>query len=83
MDSFNDLEFNVKNNILKRYSHFIVSVEYYYFTVKLYSWNNHYIEEYYDNDEKKVSMITIADINSLDKYVKNISLSDLGVDLMR
>jgi hypothetical protein len=47
------------------------------YSVKLYAWDRFFIEQYFDT-EQQVTKINIAESRDMQKYLKNISLSDLG-----
>jgi hypothetical protein len=78
MKEFNSLELFFKNDILKKYAHHLISVDLYQFTASLYCWDKYFIEVCYNNQREEISRITLAKKTDLDKYLKAISLADLG-----
>jgi hypothetical protein len=78
MKEFNSLELFFKRDILKKHAHHLISTDHYQFTAKLYCWNKCFIEVYYNNQREEITRITLADKTSLNKYLKRISLADLG-----
>lgn len=77
MEGFDTFDFRLKCDILRKHAHYITSTGYCQFTVKLYSWNRYFIEEYYDNEIDEVTRIAVADPNHMLKYLDDITLSDL------
>ena len=56
-----------------------MSVDYFQYTVKLYCWDGRFIEQYFDTEQREISRITLAGTKDLEKYMKDISLADLGL----
>jgi hypothetical protein len=79
MNGFNNLDLYFKNDILRKQANYLLSTGYYHFTVKLFTWDRFFIEQYYDNDLERITRITLATRKDLDKYLKDISLADLGI----
>ena len=79
MEVFNSLDFISKREILRKEAHFIGSVIYYHYVIKLYSWQQYFIEQYYDTEAKVISRITVADDYEIEKYLNSISLADLHI----
>jgi hypothetical protein len=78
MEIFNNLTFDEKCEILRRYSRYIGAVAYYHYTVKLYAWQKFFIEVYYDTEEDEIVRITMASENELNKHLQEISLADIS-----
>ncbi|HYC84675.1 MAG TPA: hypothetical protein VEB86_05605 [Chryseosolibacter sp.] len=78
MEVFNNLGFREKCDILRRYAQFITSITYYHYTVKLYTWDRFFIEEYFDNETEEITRISIAEDVDMEKYLDLISLCDLA-----
>jgi hypothetical protein len=79
MEVFNSLDFISKREILRKEARFIGSVIYYHYVIKLYSWQQYFIEQYYDTEAKVISRITVADDYEIEKYLNSISLEDLHI----
>jgi hypothetical protein len=79
MEVFNNLGFLEKCDILRRCAQFITSITYYHYTVKLYTWDRFFIEEYFDNEQDEITRISIAEEQDMVKYLNLISLPDLTV----
>jgi|GEM_PF-2302743 len=80
MEVFNNLGFREKCDILRRYAQYITSITYHQYTVKLYTWDRFFIEEYFDNELEDVTRISIAEDRDMLKYLRLISLTELGYD---
>jgi hypothetical protein len=78
VEIFNNLEFSKKCDILRKHGRFVISLSYYQFTVRLYAWDRFFIEEYFDNEAEEVTRITMAEDHNMEKYLHDISLSDLA-----
>jgi hypothetical protein len=78
MEVFNNLGFSEKCDILRKYAQFITSITYFHYTIKLYTWDRFFIEEYFDNEEEDVTRICIAEEQDMVKYLHLIDLSDLA-----
>jgi len=79
MEVFNSLDFISKREILRKEARFIGSIIYNRFVIKLYTWQQYFIEQYYDTEAKMISRITVADDQDIDKYLDNISLTELKI----
>lgn len=53
-----------------------------HYTVSLYYWDIFFIEHYYDNNQRQTTRITIASTTDLDKFMKDISIEDLGLPVL-
>lgn len=76
MEVFNNLEFSVKCEILKRYAHFIHTITHYHYTIQLFSWDRYFIEVYYDTEEGEITRIIVADDREIEKHLGSIDLED-------
>lgn len=79
MERFNSLELLYKNSLLKKHARALMATNYQHYTVRLYHWDRFFIEHYYDNERRQTTAITIANTTDLDKFMKNISIDDLGI----
>lgn len=77
MKGFNSLDLHYKSDILKQQADYLLTMEMEEYSVKLYAWDRFFIEQYFDT-EQQVTKINIAESRDMQKYLKNISLSDLG-----
>jgi hypothetical protein len=77
MKSFNSLDLHDKRDILKQQANYLLTLEMEEFSVKLYTWDRFFIEQYFD-EEQQVSRICIAGKDDMIKYLKKIKLADLG-----
>jgi hypothetical protein len=78
MTSFNSLDLPNKSDILRQQANYLLSIEFEHYTVKLFTWDRFFIEEYFDNDQEQVTRIKLAGSHDILKYLKQISLKDLG-----
>jgi hypothetical protein len=76
MKGFNSLDLYHKSDILKQQANYLLTLETEEYSVKLYTWDRFFIEQYFD-EEQRVSRISIAGNNEMIKYLKKISLADL------
>jgi len=79
MKGFNSLEMFFKGYLLRKNARHLMSTVYYGNTADLYCWDNYLIELYFDSEKAEVTRITLAGRKDLDKYMKDISLADLGI----
>jgi hypothetical protein len=77
MEGFNSLDLYHKSEILKQQANYLLTLEMEEFSVKLYTWDRFFIEEYFD-EELRVIKICIAGNREMIKYLKMINLADLG-----
>jgi hypothetical protein len=77
MKGFNSLGLDYKSDILKQQAEYLLTMEIEENSVKLYAWDRFFIEQYFDTGQQ-VTKINIADGRDMQRYLKNISLSDLG-----
>jgi hypothetical protein len=77
MKAFNSLDLYHKSDILKQLANYLLTLEMGEFSVKLYTWDRFFIEQYF-NEEQRVSRISIAGKDDMIKYLKKINLADLG-----
>lgn len=75
---FNNLGLREKCDILRKHAVYIMSVSHYHYTVKLYTWDRFFIEEYFDNEQDEVTRITMAEEHDMLKYTDLLDLSDLA-----
>lgn len=80
MKGFNNLELFFKKNFVRKNTKFLIATPYLHYTASLYAWNKFLIEQYYDNKQGEVTVITLARHKDLKKYIDKIDLSDLGFD---
>lgn len=77
MKGFNSLDLYRKSNILKEQANYLLEIEIDNYSVKLYAWDRFFIEQFFD-EEQQVTKINIAKSSDLQKYLKKITLGDLG-----
>jgi hypothetical protein len=77
MEGFNSLDLYHKSNILKQQANYLVTIEIDEGTVKLYAWDRFFIEQHFD-EEQQVTKINIVNASDMLKYLKKITLADLG-----
>ena len=77
MEGFNSSDLYFKSNILKEQADYLLTMLLEEGSVKLYSWERFFIEQYFD-DEQQVTKIKLAGSSDMLKYLKKINLSDLG-----
>ncbi|MBT1703906.1 hypothetical protein [Chryseosolibacter indicus] len=77
MKGFDHLDLDSKSIVLHFNGQVIASVRYYNYRVTLYLYENTFIEEYYDTEIKEISRICTAETSDLNKYLKQIDVSDL------
>jgi hypothetical protein len=77
MEGFNSLDLYHKSNILKQHAKYLLTIEMDDYSVKLYAWDRFFIEQYSD-EHQQVTKINIAGSSDMAKYLKRITLSDLG-----
>ena len=77
MKGFNSLDLYYKSDILKQQADYLLTMEIEEYSIKLYAWDRFFIEQYFDS-EQQVIKISIAETLDMNKYLKDISLSDLG-----
>jgi hypothetical protein len=79
MKGFNSLELFFKRDFLRKNCRRLISTISFEYTISLYCWNGFFIEQYYDIQRREVTKIVLAGKKDLEKYMKEISLADLGV----
>ena len=77
MKGFNSLDLYHKSEILKQQADYLLTLAMDENLVKLYTWDRFFIEQYF-NGHQQVTNIKIAGVLDMIKYLKKISLSDLG-----
>ena len=77
MKGFNSLDLYYKSDLLKQQADYLLTMKMKDYSVKLYTWDRYFIEQYFDV-EQQVSKISIAAPVDMEKYLKLIGLSDLG-----
>jgi hypothetical protein len=75
---FNNLGLLEKCDILRKHALYITAISYYHYTIKLYTWDRFFIEEYFDNEQDEITRITIAEQHDMVKYLDCIDLSDIA-----
>ena len=78
MQRLNELDLYLK--VLRNQAQYVMTTDYQHYTVILYSWKQHFIEQYYDNELETTSKITLVDNGEIDKFLKDVSLRDLFPD---
>ena len=78
MKGFNDLELFFKKDFIKENARFLISANHLQYIVNLYSWDRFMFEQYFDREKSCITMVTFAGKSDLEKYMKEISLADLG-----
>ena len=79
MKGFNSLELFFKKDFVKRSTNFIISTTHLNYTVKLYWWNEFFFEQYFDHTSGAITVVKQANKGDLEKYLKEIDISALGV----
>lgn len=79
MKGFNSLELFFKKDFVRKNAKFLISTGSVRCTVKLYSWDKFFIEQYFDNEHQVIIMVMLVNKKDLDKYLKEISISELGL----
>jgi hypothetical protein len=79
MKGFNNLELFFKKDFVKQNANFLISANYLRYIVNLYSWDKFLIEQYFDRGQNHITMVMLAGTKDLEKYMKEISLADLGL----
>ena len=77
MEGFNSLDLYHKSNMLEQQANYLLTLEIEDCSVKLYTWDRFFIEQYY-NEEQHVTKISLATRGDMAKYLEKISLGDLG-----
>ena len=77
MKGFNNLDLYRKSNILKEQANYLLEIEVDNYGVKLYAWDRFFIEQHFD-EEQQVTKIDIVENSDMQKYLKKITLGDLG-----
>jgi hypothetical protein len=76
---FNDLELFFKKDFVKENTRFLISANHLQYIVNLYSWDRFMFEQYFDREKSCITMVTLASMNDLEKYMKEIGLADLAL----
>lgn len=66
-----------KKNFIKDNGHFLISTQRIGYTISLFSWQKFLFERYYHQKNGEVTCIKLASNKDLEKYMKEISISDL------
>jgi hypothetical protein len=77
MKGFDKLDIDSKSIMLHYNGQMIASIIYYNYRTTLYTFNNTFIEEYYDNETREISRISTANEQDLKKYIEKIDITDL------
>lgn len=75
---FNSLELFFKKDFINTNANFLISAKFPCYIVSLYSWDKFLIEQYFDLERKQITLVTLAGKKDLEKYMKEISIADLG-----
>jgi hypothetical protein len=81
MEALNSLDLHHKSDILKQQANYLLTLEMGELSVKLYTWDRFFIEQYFD-EEQRVSKISIAGRDDMIKYLKKIGQADLGYPIV-
>jgi hypothetical protein len=76
---FNGLELFFKKDFINKNADFLLSTKHFEHTVSLYSWDKFLIEQYFDLEQKQITLVTLAGKKDLEKYLKEISIADLAL----
>lgn len=77
MEGFNNADLYHKSNLLRQQADHLLTMQLDDGSVKLYSWERFFIEQYFD-DEQRVTNIQLVGSPGMLKYLKEITLGDLG-----
>lgn len=77
MEGFKNSDLYHKSNLLKQQADYLLTIQLDDGSVKLYSWERFFIEEYLD-DEQQVTKIQLVGSSGMLKYLKGIDLGYLG-----
>ena len=83
MERFNSLELRYKGSLLKKNAVYLMLTNYQHYTVTLYYWDRFFIEHYYDDELGQATRITLANAKDLDKFLKEISITGLGLSSLQ
>lgn len=75
MQRLNELDLYLK--VLRNQAQYIMTTDYEHYTVILYSWKEHFIEQYYDNELEVTTKIVMSGNDDIDKFLKEVSLGEL------
>ncbi|MBT1702220.1 hypothetical protein [Chryseosolibacter indicus] len=82
MNVFDNLDFGIKRDIIKRHATLVLKLDYFNYEVRLYSWDKYFIEEYFETSAQKVTRISLASEKDLLKFIRNICITDLGFNCL-
>ena len=77
MEGFNSSDLYHKSNLLKQQADYLLTLQWDDGSVKLYSWDRFFIEQYFDA-EQQVTRIQLVWSSGMLKYLRRINLGDLG-----
>ena len=74
---FNNLELFFKKDFIRKNATCLAAVRHFNYNVKLYVWIKYLIEQYYDRDKRRITLIRLASPKALEKYENEIDISSL------
>lgn len=66
-----------KKNFIKDNGYLLIATEQINLTISLYSWQKFLFEQYYDRRTCQITCIRLASYKDLEKYMNEISLTEL------
>ena len=75
MQRLNELDLYLK--VLRNQAQYVMTTDYQHYTVILYSWKEHFIEQYYDNELEVTTKIVMSENDDIEKFLKEVSLGEL------
>ena len=75
MQRLNELDLYLK--VLRNQAQYVMTTDYQHYTVILYSWKEHFIEQYYDNELEVTTKIVMSENDDIEKFLKEVSLAEL------
>lgn len=82
MNVFDNLEFHIKRDIIKKHAHLVLKLDYFNYEVRLYTWERYFIEEYFETSTQTVTRISLASEKDMLKFTRNICITDLGFNCL-
>ena len=82
MRGYRNIDLYHKKNLLRTHAIYLFTTEHFNFSVKLYTWDRYFIEQYFDLERDEISRISLASSNDMVKHLSQIGLSDLQLNLM-
>jgi hypothetical protein len=72
-----------KSEILRKHALLVITTAYDQYSIRLFTWDRYFIEEYYDNDREHVSRVTVASATDINKHIRDVSISELNLPWIR